>query len=74
MPSKSLSGVPELAADLVRLKVDLIVTSGDTAGVGGEESNYYHPHRDGERLGTPWVLVLLPVWRGREAMSPGSRV
>ena len=41
--------LPELAADLVRLKVDLIVVSGTTAGVSGEESNYYHPHRDDER-------------------------
>ena len=66
--------LPELAADLVRLKVDLIVVAGRTDGVGGEESDHYHPHRDGERLGTPWVQVWLPVWRGREAMSPGSRV
>ena len=37
--------LPELAADLVRLKVDLIVVSGAT-GVGGEECDYCHPHRD----------------------------
>ena len=43
--------LPELAADLVRLKVDLIVVTADTIGVGGEESDYYHPHRDGERWG-----------------------
>ncbi len=43
--------LPELAADLVRLKVDLIVVSGTTSGVGGEESHHYHPHRDGERWG-----------------------
>ncbi len=66
--------LPELAADLVRLKVDLIVVTGTTAGVSGEESHYYHPHRDDERWRTPWVQVWLPVWRGREAMSPGSRV
>ena len=41
--------LPELAAELVRLKVDLIVASGATVGVGGEESDYYHPHRDDER-------------------------
>ena len=41
--------LPELAADLVRLKVDLIVVSGITAGVSGEESDYYYPHRDDER-------------------------
>ena len=43
--------LPELAADLVRLKVDLIVVTGATAGVSGEESHYYHPHRDDERCG-----------------------
>ena len=43
--------LPELAADLVRLKVDLIVVTGATGGVSGEESNYYHPHRDDERWG-----------------------
>ena len=43
--------LPELAADLVRLKVDLIVVSSAIAGVGGEESDYYHPHRDDERWG-----------------------
>ena len=64
--------LPELAADLVRLKVDLIVVTG-TAGVGGEESDDDHPHRDDERCG-PHGQVWLPVWRGREAMSPGSRV
>ena len=43
--------LPELAADLVRLKVDLIVASGDATGVSGEESHHYHPHRDDERCG-----------------------
>ena len=43
--------LPELAADLVRLKVDLIVTSGATDAVSGEESNHYHPHRDDELSG-----------------------
>ena len=43
--------LPELAADLVRLKVDLIVVTGTAAGVSGQERHYYHPHRDGERWG-----------------------
>jgi putative ABC transport system substrate-binding protein len=34
-----LDRYPELAADLVRLKVDLIVTSGGSDAVSGEESN-----------------------------------
>jgi putative ABC transport system substrate-binding protein len=38
--------LPELAAELVRLKVDLIVTSGGADAVSGEESKYYTPHRN----------------------------
>jgi putative ABC transport system substrate-binding protein len=34
-----LDRYPELAADLVRLKVDLIVVSGGSDAVSGEESN-----------------------------------
>ena len=48
---QKLERLPELAAELVRLKVDLIVVSGRTAGVGGEESHHYHPHRDDELSG-----------------------
>jgi len=33
--------IPELAAELIRLKVDLIVVTDGGAGVGGEESDYY---------------------------------
>ena len=43
--------VAELAAELVRLKVDLIVTSGVPAGIGSKESDLDHPHRDGKRWG-----------------------
>src|SRR6266481_2892824 len=43
--------LPELAAELVRLKVDLIVTSGTTPALAAKSANYYHPHRDGERWG-----------------------
>ena len=66
--------LPALAAELVRLKVDLIMISGANDAVSGQGSNYYHPHRDGKPLRTLWVSVWLSVWRGREAMSPGSRV
>ena len=66
--------LPELAAELVRLKVDLIVVAGTPAGICGQERDHYHPHRDDERWGPRGCKVWLPVWRGREAMSPGSRV
>ena len=55
LPSKRMSVYLSLRRSLVRLKVDLIVTSGGPHAVSGEESNYYHPHRDDERLRTPWV-------------------
>ena len=74
LPSKRVSALPELAAELVRLKVDLIVVPDDAIDVGGEESDYYHTRRNDERRLIPWVQVWSPVWRGREAMSPGSRV
>ena len=43
--------LPELAADLVRLKVDLIVVTADASSVSGQERHHYHPHRDDERWG-----------------------
>ena len=44
--------LPELAAELVRLKVDLIVVSSAVTGSSRQESDYYHPHRD-ENVGDP---------------------
>ena len=44
--------LPELAADLVRLKVDLIVVASDATGVSSQESDYYHSNRDGNRWGS----------------------
>ena len=41
----------ELAAELVRLKVDLIVVYRYPTGVSGKERHYNHPHRDGNRRG-----------------------
>ena len=41
--------VPELATDLVRLKVDLIVVTGGPQALAAKKSNYDDPHRDGER-------------------------
>ena len=38
--------LPELAADLVRLKVDLIVTSGGTTPLAAKKATKYNPHRD----------------------------
>jgi hypothetical protein len=49
--------VAELAAELVRLKVDLIVTSGVPPGIGSQESDYYHPHRNYELYGPRGVRL-----------------
>ena len=40
--------LPELAADLVRLKVDLIVVSGPPSALAAKKATTYHPHRDDE--------------------------
>ena len=65
--------LPELAADLVRLKVDLIVVTGGPAALAAKKATTTIPIVMAS-VGTPWLQVWLPVWRGREAMSPGSRV
>ncbi len=48
---KGAERLSELAAELVRLKVDLIVVTARPVGVGGQERDHYHPHRDDERWG-----------------------
>ena len=65
--------LPELAADLVRLKVDLIVATGATPALAAKRATTTIPIVM-TNSGDPWVQVWLPVWRGREAMSPVSRV
>jgi putative ABC transport system substrate-binding protein len=65
--------LPELAADLVRLKVDLIVVSATPPALAAKKATSTIPIVMANP-GTPWVQVWLPVWRDREAMSPGSRV
>ena len=65
--------LPELAAELVRLKVDLIVVAGTTTPLAAKKATTTIPIVM-TTLGIPWVQVWLPVWRGREAMLPGSRV
>lgn len=42
--AENFDRLPELAADLVRLKADLIVTWGTPAASGGQECDQHHPH------------------------------
>jgi putative ABC transport system substrate-binding protein len=66
--------VPELAADLVRLKVDLIVVSGTPQTLAAKKATTAIPIVMTNAGGIPWAHVWLPVWRVLEATSPGSRV
>ncbi len=61
--------LPELAAELVRLKVDLIVTSDAVPPVSRQESNQYNSHRDDELRATPSRPGWLPV-----SPRPGGNV
>jgi len=65
--------LPDLAAELVRLKVDLIVTSGRNTPLAAKQATTTLPivmttSPDPVREG------LVKVWRGREAMSQDFRV
>ena len=66
--------LPELAADLVRLKVDLIVASGGPTPLAAKKATSTIPIVMTSFPGTPWLQVWLPVWRGQEAISPGTQV
>ena len=65
--------VPELAAELVRLKVDVIVGTSPGPALAAKKATTTIPivvTSAGDPVGAVWS----PVWRGLEAMSPGSRV
>ena len=58
---------------LVRLKVDLIVTSGGPTALVAKKATSTIPIVM-TSLRIPSVQVWLPIWPGREAMSPDFRV
>ena len=65
--------LPELAAELVRLKVDLIVATGAQASLAAKRATNTIPIVM-TNTGDPWVPVWSPAWRGQAAMLRGSRV
>ena len=66
--------LPELAADLVRLKVDLIVVAGTPPALAAKNATTTIPIVITTAGETPLVQVWLPVWRNQEAMSLGFRL
>ena len=67
----STSGCPSLAAELVRLKVDVIVTAWRAREPCGEAGDHDDPHRHGERPATPLPPGSSRASRGRAGTSPG---
>ena len=63
----------ELAAELVRLKVDLIVVTGTPSALAAKKATTTIPivmATSVDPVGAGW----LPVWRSPEATSPGSQL
>jgi ABC-type uncharacterized transport system substrate-binding protein len=65
--------LPELVAELVRLKVDLIVTSGAPTPLAAKGATTTIPIVMTTST-DPVGAGLMPVWRGRGVMSQGSRL
>jgi ABC-type uncharacterized transport system substrate-binding protein len=65
--------LPELAAELVRLKVDLIVTSGGPSALAAKGATSTVPIVMAN-VGDPLALVWLPVWGDRAAILRDLRV
>ena len=58
MRRESAIVLPELVAELVRLKVDIIVVAGVHAAVRRPRSDQDDSHRHGE----PWPILSRQVW------------
>ena len=65
--------MPELTADLVRLKVDLIVVTDGLSALAAKRATTTIPIVI-TSAPVPVRQVWSPVWHGREAMSQGFRV
>ena len=64
--------LPALAAELVQLKVDVIVAAELARGPGGQEGDDDDPNRHGGR-GDPVGAGSSPAWRGPAVTSRGCR-
>ena len=62
--------LPALAADLVRLKVDIIVTVGGRRPVQSKK-RLRQFRLSWRRIPILWGTGLLPAWRGQAGTSPG---
>ena len=71
--NKGTERMPELAADLVLLKVDVIVVTDTPSSLAAKSATTTIPIVMTNLWRTPWAQVWLRVWRGREAMSQGCR-
>ncbi len=69
---KGAERLAELAADLVRLNVDLIVTTGDPPALAAKKATTTIPIVLANSV-DPVGSVMLPVWRGQEGMSLDHR-
>ena len=64
-----LDRLPALAAELVRLKVDIIVTAGGTATRAAKEATVYDSHCHGAGCRSCWQAGSSPALRGPAGTS-----
>ena len=65
--------LPDLAAELVRLKVDIIVTAADSRYSRCQESNQQQFPSLWRLLAIQWEVGSSPAWRGPAATSRDCR-
>ena len=75
MRRRRIGSDPELAAELVRLKVDIIVVAGVDGDPGGQECNQDDSHRYGGHSGSilsrqAWLKALLVPAATSPALQP----
>ena len=71
MRKGKLERLPDLAAELSRLKVDVIVAAVYASGPCCQECHQHDPDCHRSELAIPLGLGSSPAWRGRAGISPG---